>query len=158
MFLDGKAVLRIVDTATCFLAATLSNAHGANYGPSAHGGWLVFIIIRCTLYTSYPNWLRSDQSSIFITDRWKRRIDQNGAICWFLRVSIHYSFKSRKCDYKPQREFYYIVLVRHHSTHLPYIIQVPFETINDTLEKWPCTTVSCTRNYFKIYNFMYWSS
>ena len=43
MFLDGKAVLHIVDTATRFSAATFLDANGGEYGQSVEGIWKAFI-------------------------------------------------------------------------------------------------------------------
>ena len=43
MFLDGKAVLHVIDTATRFSSAIFLDAHGATYGQSVEGIWLAFV-------------------------------------------------------------------------------------------------------------------
>lgn len=44
MFLDGKAALHIVDTATYLSTATLFNSNGESYGQTADGLWQAFFI------------------------------------------------------------------------------------------------------------------
>lgn len=68
MFLEGKSVLHIVDTATRFSSATFLDAHGKSYGQSVEGAWLAFVMIWFVIYTGYPNRLRNDQGSAFISD------------------------------------------------------------------------------------------
>lgn len=61
MFLNGKATLYIVDTATYFSAAEkVLNAHCTNYRESVQGVCIAFVMTRRTLYTKYPNRLRTD--------------------------------------------------------------------------------------------------
>ena len=54
MFLDGKALHRIVDTALRFSAAAFLDE---DFDQSVEGTWLAFIQIWCTLYTGYLNLL-----------------------------------------------------------------------------------------------------
>lgn len=51
MWLDGKVVLNIVDTAIRFSAATFLDSIGENYGPAIEGVWLAFIQTWVTMYT-----------------------------------------------------------------------------------------------------------
>lgn len=55
MFLNGKTVLNIVDTATIFL-----NTFEAIYGPLVKGICLAFVQMRCKIYISYPNRMQND--------------------------------------------------------------------------------------------------
>lgn len=64
-FLDGKAILNVVDADNHLPAATFLDAQGASYGQTVDGTWLVFAMISSTMYTGYPNRLRTDQGSIF---------------------------------------------------------------------------------------------
>ena len=43
MFVDGKAVLHVIDTATRLSSAIFLDAHGATYGQSVGGIWLAFV-------------------------------------------------------------------------------------------------------------------
>lgn len=53
MFLDGKFVLRILDTATYFYADTFIDAHAANYGQSGQGVCFDFVMTWCTMYIGH---------------------------------------------------------------------------------------------------------
>ena len=61
MYIDNCAILHVVDTATRFSAATFLDKHGENYGQSVDGIWLALNACWVTLYTGYPNRLRTDQ-------------------------------------------------------------------------------------------------
>lgn len=72
MFLDGKAVLHIIDTVTRFLAATFLDTYGAKFGQSVEGIWLVFVMTWCNIYTEYLNKLKTDQGSVLTSVCWKQ--------------------------------------------------------------------------------------
>ena len=91
MFLDGKAVLHIIDTATRFSTATFLDAHSSSYGQSVDGIWLAFLETWCTLYTGYPNRLRVDQGSAFTSDRWRNLTDFAGIQLRISGVKAHSS-------------------------------------------------------------------
>lgn len=69
MFPDDREVLHIVDSVKRFSAATYLGYNGINYGHSAEGILLALIDTWCTMYTGYPNRLRTDQGSAFTSDR-----------------------------------------------------------------------------------------
>jgi hypothetical protein len=49
MFIDGQAVLHVVDTATRFSAATFPDSHNGSFGQSVEGVWLALIETWFTL-------------------------------------------------------------------------------------------------------------
>jgi hypothetical protein len=71
MFLDGSAVLHVVDTETRFSAPGFLDDNGAAYEQSVNGVWLAFIETWFTIYVGNPNRLRTDSGSIFTTSKWK---------------------------------------------------------------------------------------
>lgn len=117
MFLDGKAFLHVVDTSTHFSAATFRDAHGDSYGQSVNGVWLAFVMIRCTIYSGYPNRLRTDQGSIFAFDRWRKLTDMN---CFQLHLSsvvAHSSLGIFARYHEPLRRIYRKIQCSHPSKH-----------------------------------------
>lgn len=70
MFLDGKAVLHVINTDTTTSSAIFLDAHGATYTQSVDGIWLAFVEASCTMYTGLSNRLRVDQGSALTSDRW----------------------------------------------------------------------------------------
>jgi hypothetical protein len=55
MFINGKAILHIADTATMFSAATFLDSNLATYGQSVEGVWVALMETWFTVYTGYPN-------------------------------------------------------------------------------------------------------
>jgi hypothetical protein len=51
MFIDGQEVLRAVDTATRFSAATFLDSHNGSFGQCVEGVWLKLIQTWFTLHT-----------------------------------------------------------------------------------------------------------
>lgn len=64
MFLEGDAVLDIVDTATRLSAATFLDGNVATYGQTVEGIWPTSLMTWSLVYSGYPNWLRIDQGSV----------------------------------------------------------------------------------------------
>lgn len=48
LFLDGKTILKILDTDTYFSVATFLDAHDAKHGQSVQGIWFSFSMTWCT--------------------------------------------------------------------------------------------------------------
>lgn len=71
MFLDGKAVLYKVNTATCIYAVTCFDWSRISHGQTLKGMLQVFAIARGTICTGYPIEPRTDQGSLFAFQRWK---------------------------------------------------------------------------------------
>ena len=89
MFIEGKAIPHIVDTATRFSAATFLDSEGEKFGQSVDGIWTAFVMTWCTMYSGYPNRMRTDQGSVFTSERWKKLSDINGITLRLSGVKAH---------------------------------------------------------------------
>jgi hypothetical protein len=69
MFIDGQAVLQVLDTATRFSAATFLDSHNGTFEQNVKRVWIALIDTWLTLYTVYLNRLRIDAKSIFASSR-----------------------------------------------------------------------------------------
>jgi hypothetical protein len=65
MFINGKAVHHVIDSATRFNAATILDSHSESYEKSSDGIWDAFIDIWCSIYTEYPDRLCVDSGTAF---------------------------------------------------------------------------------------------
>ena len=72
MWLEGKAILHVVDCHTHFNSASALKGH------SVEDVWEAFIKCWTSLYTGYPRKLRVDQGSAFTSIRWQRLCDMVG--------------------------------------------------------------------------------
>ena len=88
MFIDSEAILHVVDSATRFSSATFLKY----YEQSVEGIWLAFIEAWRTIYTRYPNRLRTDAGSVFTSPRWKDLTDMSGIELRISGVEAHNSF------------------------------------------------------------------
>lgn len=89
-FLEGKAVLHLVHTATRS-SATFLKTHGAELGQSVYSFWLVFVMNWCLIYTGLPDRLYTDQGSVFASERWKQLADLNDVQLRLSRIEAHSS-------------------------------------------------------------------
>lgn len=64
MFLNDKASLKVIDTATRFSSATILDIHESNYGQSTEEVWVASMKCWCTMYTTYPPRIRFDQGFV----------------------------------------------------------------------------------------------
>lgn len=72
MFLNGQAILHVVDCRTHFSSAVFLRSQ------CVEGVWAAFLDAWATMYVGYPSRLRVDQGSIFTSPRWKELTDLNG--------------------------------------------------------------------------------
>lgn len=89
MFIDNKAILHAIDTATRFSAAICLDYEGRKYNQSVEGIWTAFVMKCCTMYPGYPNRMRTDQGCVFRWDRWKPFIDLNVVQLRMSGVKLH---------------------------------------------------------------------
>ena len=64
-WIDGKAVLHVIDTATRFSTATFLDSSEQDYGQSVEGVWRAMMECWFAMYTGYPEKIRAGASSIF---------------------------------------------------------------------------------------------
>ncbi len=133
MFLDSKAVLHIVDTATRFSAATFLDSHGETYGQSVDGIWLAFCMTWCTMYTGYPNRLRTDQGSVFTSDRWRQIAESNGIQLRLSGVKAHSSLGIGEKLHGPLRRIYNKVVASHPTLPKQFCLRIANKAMNDTI-------------------------
>jgi hypothetical protein len=69
-FINGKAVLHVIDSATRFNAATFLDSHSESFGQSSDGIWDAIIDIWWSIHTRYPDCLRVDSGSAFTKVKW----------------------------------------------------------------------------------------
>lgn len=98
LFLNGEAVLHVVDTATHYSGAIFLDAHRANHG---HCVLLAFFMIWCNISTGYPNRLLTDQGSMFTSERCKNWTDLEGTELRLFGVAPDSSFDIEERYYEP---------------------------------------------------------
>jgi hypothetical protein len=106
MFISGKAILHIVDTAIRFSAATFIDSNLATYGQSVEVVWLAMMGTWFTVYTGYPNRLRVDAGSIFSSNRWKQLSDMTSIRLRISGVEAHNSLGIGERLHEPLRRIY----------------------------------------------------
>lgn len=99
-WIDGDAVLHVVDTVTKFSTATFLD----QYGHSTEGLWTAFVECWCTLYTGFPNSLRTDSGSAFTSPRWKEIADSAGITMQISGVESHNSLGAGETLHHPLRQ------------------------------------------------------
>jgi hypothetical protein len=104
MFINGKAILHIVDTAIRFSAAIHLDSNLATYGQSVEVVWVALMETWFILYTGYPNRLRVDAGSIFSSDRWKQLSDMTGIRLRISGVEAHNSLGIVERLHEPLRK------------------------------------------------------
>jgi len=133
MFIDGKAILHIVDTATRFSAATFLDPPNAEYGQSVNGVWLAFLETWCTLYTGYPNRLRTDFGSIFTSPRWKNYTDTSGIQLRISGIEAHNSLGVGERLHAPLRRIYKKVSTEYPQVAPDIRLKLATKAMNDTM-------------------------
>ena len=133
MWVDGKAVLHVVDTATRFSAATFLDANVMDYGHSVEGIWLAFFEIWCTMYTAYPNHLRADQGSVFTSNRWKNVTDLAGIQLRLSGVKAHSSFRIGERLHHPLRRIFEKIRMDYSHTPRNTLLKIAVKVMNDTI-------------------------
>lgn len=78
IFLDGGAVVHILNTDIRFSAATFLDKQSATLGKSEERIWLPFVTTWFLVCFRYPNRLQRDQGFVVTFDRWKQLSGLNG--------------------------------------------------------------------------------
>ena len=133
MWLDGKAVLHIVDTATRFSAASFLDSSGQDYGQSVEGIWLSFIEIWCAMYTCYPNRLRMDQGSAFTSDRWRELASNVGIQLRLSGVTAHNSLGIGERLHDPLRRIFRKLRHDNPLTSKQTLLKLSVKAMNDKI-------------------------
>jgi hypothetical protein len=133
MFINGKAVLHVIDSATRFNAATFLDSHSESYGQSSDGIWDAFIDIWCSIYTGYPDRLRIDSGSAFTSVKWKTLTEFRGITLRISGVEAHNSLGIGERYHGPLRRVYQ--KIEHEFSHVgPALrLRIAVKAINDTM-------------------------
>lgn len=128
MFIDSKAILHIVDSATRFSSAVFLD----DYGQRVEGIWNAFIDIWCTMYTGFPNRRRTDAGPVFTSTRWRHITDMTGIEIRISGVEAHNSLGIGERLHDPLRRIY-----RMFKEHFPNLSQhtalkIALKAMNDT--------------------------
>jgi len=135
MYIDNCAILHVVDTATRFSAATFLDKHGENYGQSVDGIWLALNACWVTLYTGYPNRLRTDQGSAFTSDRWREIIESKGIKIRLSGVRAHNSLGIGEKLHDPLRRIFRKIQHDFPEANPRMILSVAVKAMNDTINE-----------------------
>jgi hypothetical protein len=135
MFIDGQAVLHVVDTATRFSAVTFLDSYNGSFGQSVEGVWLALIQTWFTLYTGYPTRLRIDAGSILASPRWKELSNMAGITLRMSGVEAHNSLGVGKRMHGPLRRIYN--KIRMDYPHIPAgtLLKLGVKAMNDTISE-----------------------
>jgi hypothetical protein len=106
MFINGKAVLHVIDSPTRFNATTFLDSHSKSYGQSSNGIWDAFIDIWCSIYAGYPDRLRIDSGSAFTSVKWKTLTESRGITLCISGVEAHNSLGIEERYHGPLRRVY----------------------------------------------------
>ena len=85
------------------------------------------------MYTGYPNRMRTDQGSIFTSERWKQRTDMAGIQLRLSGVKAHNSLGIGERLHEPLRRIYR--KIKHNHPHIPppFILRVAVKAMSDTM-------------------------
>lgn len=133
IFIDAKAVLHIIDTATRFAPVTFLEKKGETYGESLEETGLRFDQAWYSVYTCYPNRLLTKQGSAFTSDKWKTIIAQ---IELQLRLSVvraNFSLRIVKRSHDPLRRGYHETRHAGPAGAPRIILKICVKTMNGTM-------------------------
>lgn len=135
MFLNGKAVLHTIDTASRFSAATFSDAHGAHFKHSVQDICFSFVMVWCLTYTGYPNSLWIDQRSVFTPSRQKHLTNLNGAQLRISDVEAHSSLKTEEKYHGLLKRIYRKNKFTHPTVSSTHLLKIAVRAMNDTVKE-----------------------
>ena len=133
MFLDGKAVLHVIDTATHFSAAKFLDSHGKTYGQTAEGIWLAFLDIWCTTYLGYPNRMRTDLGSAFNSEKWRRYTNTCGMQLLLSGAQSHNSLGIGERYHEPLRRIFRKISIDYPHIDPQLLLKIAVKAMNDTM-------------------------
>lgn len=130
-WIDGEPILHVINTATKFSAATFLET----YGLSTEGVWTAFMECWCSLYTGFPNRLRTDAGSIFTSPRWKEITDSAGVTMRISGVEAHNSLGAGEALHHPLRQIFRKVQHDHADVPKAMLLRLAVKAMNDTMNE-----------------------
>ena len=130
MFINGEALLHIVDSAPRFSSAAFLNK---DFDQNIEGISLAFIQVWCTMYTGHQNRLRIDQGLSFTSDQWRQLTDHAGIQFRISRVKAHGSLGIRDRSHEPVRRSYGKVRADYPQARKEIPLSIAVKAMNDTI-------------------------
>jgi hypothetical protein len=133
MFINGKTVLHVTDSATRFSAATFLDLHSESYGQSSDCIWDAFTDIWHSIYTGYPDRLLVDSGSAFMNVKWKTITESRGITLRISGVEAHNSLGIEERYHGQLRRVY--KKFEHEFPHVgpALLLRIAVKAINDTM-------------------------
>lgn len=127
MWLEGKAILHVVDVETRFNSAMFLKAH------TVEAVWEAFVACWATLYIGFPETIRVDQGSAFTSVRWTRRCDSVGTNLKYSGVESHNSLGAGEQYHAPLRRIYLKIRTDHPKIAKETTLRLAIKAMNDTM-------------------------
>jgi Reverse transcriptase (RNA-dependent DNA polymerase) len=126
MWLEGRAVLHVVDTSLHFNSAAFLMAQ------TVEGIWTAFLDCWCTLYLGYPDKLRVDSGSVFTSTRFAEITGNAGISLQVSGVESHNSLGSGERYHEPLRRTYLKVRMDYPQIQPQLALRLAIKALNDT--------------------------
>ena len=127
MWLDGKAILHVVDIDTSF-----NSAHFLK-GQTVEHVWDAFLNCWTTLYVGHPIKMRVDQGSAFTSVRWTRLCDKVGIEVKESGIEHHNALGAGERYHDPLRRVFKKVKHEYPSLNRELALRISVKAINDTM-------------------------
>ena len=127
MYLNSKPVLHVVDTATNFQNAVFIRSK------SAIDIWQDFLDCWVTVYTGFPEIIRLDRESSFVSDKFRNNAKDNGVDLQFSGIESHNAIGQGERYHHTLRRIFNIVTKEHPSISDKHILRLSIKAINDTI-------------------------
>jgi hypothetical protein len=126
-YVDGISLLHVVDLTTVFGAAQwLQSA-------TVEAVWETFLECWATVYVGYPNTMRTDAGSIFVSPKWKRFADSTKIKLMQSGVEAHNSSGIGEKYHDPLRRVYQNVKKGFPNMSLELALRLAVKAMNDTM-------------------------
>lgn len=126
-WLDGKAVLHIVDLGTGFSNAVFLNGHSVN------DVWAAYTQCWSTVYVGHPNCFRTDSGSVFTSTRWNQLTSDNGIELKISGVESHNSLGLGERYHEPLRKIYRKLHHEAPDLEKAIVLRLALKAMNDTI-------------------------
>ena len=127
MWLNGKPVLHVVDTATNFQNAVFLKSK------STDDIWNDFIDCWTSVHVGFPEIIRLDRESSFTSDQFRKNAKTVGVDLQFSGIESHNAIGQGERYHRPLRRVFNILKEEHKSLDDKHILRISTKAINDTM-------------------------
>ena len=127
MWIDGKAILHVVDAQTNYQNAVLLK------GQSTEQVWDAFVEAWSTVYVGYPNKIKVDQGSVFTSKKWEELSSSHGIEVQLSGIESHNSIGVGERYHGPLRKIFSILRHDNPREDPEIILRYAVKGINDTM-------------------------